>query len=159
MAERESILGSVSARDAMIPEFRSLSPRDGLLQAVALVLNGWQQDFPVVDQGRVVGMLLRADIIATLASGEADASVREAMREDFPVASPEEPLHSIFTRLYEAEAVTVPVVENSRLVGLITLENMTEYLMVHAALSEAKKNGNGRMKAADLLTLSGRSVS
>ncbi len=157
MAETKSILGSVSAKNAMILEFRTLSPRDELSQAVKLVLNGWQQDFPVVDQGRVVGMLLRSDMIATLASGEVHVSVREAMREDFPVASPVEPLHSVFTRLHEAEAATVPVVENSRLVGLITLENMTEYLMVQAAFSEANKNGNGRMKA-DFLTLAERTA-
>ncbi|HET7207365.1 MAG TPA: site-2 protease family protein [Terriglobales bacterium] len=157
MAETKSILGSVSAKNAMILEFRTLSPRDELSEAVKLVLNGWQQDFPVVDQGRVVGMLLRSDMIATLAGGEVHASVREAMREDFPVASPEESLHSIFTRLHEAEAATLPVVDNNRLVGLITLENMTEYLMVQAAFSEANKNGNGRMKA-DFLTLAGRTA-
>lgn len=158
MAETKSVLGSAAAKDAMIAEFRTLSPRDELSQAVKLVLNGWQQDFPVVDQGRVVGMLLRADMIATLASGEVHASIREAMREDFPVASPMEPLHSVFTRLHAAEAATVPVVENSRLVGLITLENMTEYMMVQAALSEAKKVGDGRIKV-DPLTLMGRTAS
>ena len=158
MAEAKSVLGSVSARDAMIPEFRTLSPRDELSQAVKLILNGWQQDFPVVDQGRVVGMLLRSDMIATLAGGEAHASVREAMSEDFPVASPMEPLHSVFTRLHDTQAATVPIVENGRLVGLITLENMTEYMMVHAALSEAKKNRSGNVNA-DLLTLSGRATS
>lgn len=158
LVETKSVLGSAAAKDAMIAEFRTLSPRDELSQAVKLVLNGWQQDFPVVDQGRVVGMLLRADMIATLASGEVHASIREAMREDFPVASPMEPLHSVFTRLHAAEAATVPVVENSRLVGLITLENMTEYMMVQAALSEAKKVGNGRIKV-DPLTLMGRTAS
>jgi Zn-dependent protease/predicted transcriptional regulator len=158
MTETKSVLGSVSAKDAMIPEFRTLSPRDEVSQAVKLILNGWQQDFPVVDQGRVVGMLLRSDMIATLAGGEAHASVREAMREDFPVASPMEPLHSIFMRLHDTQAATVPIVENGRLVGLITLENMTEYMMVHAALSEAKKNRSGNVNA-DLLTLSGRATS
>ncbi|MBZ5650435.1 MAG: site-2 protease family protein [Acidobacteriia bacterium] len=158
MTETKSVLGSVSAKDAMIPEFRTLSPRDELSQAVKLILNGWQQDFPVVDQGRVVGMLLRSDMIATLAGGEAHASVREAMREDFPVASPMEPLHSVFTRLHDTQAATVPIVENGRLVGLITLENMTEYMMVHAALSEAKKNRSGHVNA-DPLTLSGRATS
>jgi Zn-dependent protease/predicted transcriptional regulator len=158
MAETKSVLGSVTAKDAMIPEFRTLSPRDELSQAVKLVLNGWQQDFPVVDQGHVVGMLLRADTIATLASGEIHANVEQAMREDFPVASPVEPLQSVFTRFHDTQVATVPIVENGRLVGLITMENMTEYMMVHAALSEAKKNGTGNINA-ELLTLTGRATS
>ena len=157
MAETKSVLGSVTAKDAMIPEFHTLSPRDDLSQAVKLVLNGWQQDFPVVEEGRVIGMLLRADMIATLASGEVHASVQQAMREDFPVASPVESFQSVFTRLHDTQVGTVPIVENGRLVGLITLENMTEYMMLHAALSEAKKVGDGRVKS-DLLTLTGRTA-
>ncbi|HZQ70773.1 MAG TPA: site-2 protease family protein [Terriglobales bacterium] len=146
MVETKSVMGSVTAKDAMIPEFRTLSPRDELSQAVKFVLNGWQQDFPVVDQQRVVGMLLRADMIAALASGASHASVGKTMREDFPVASPSEPLQSVFTRLYESEAATVPIVENGRLVGLITLENMTEYMMIRAALSNATSGSNGRIE-------------
>jgi predicted transcriptional regulator len=128
----------------MIPEFRTLSPRDELSQAVKLVLNGWQQDFPVVDQGRVVGMLLRSDMIATLATGDVHSTVEHTMRRDFPVASPSEPVPSVFARLHEAEATTVSIVEEGRLVGVITLENMTEYMMIHAALDNAKKKSNGR---------------
>lgn len=146
IAETKSVLGSASARDAMIPVFRTLSPRDELSQAVKLLLSGWQHDFPVVDQGRVVGMLLRADMIATLAGGEAHASVREAMREDFPVASPVEPLQSVFTRLHETDASTLPIVENGRVVGLITLENMTEYVMIHGALVNAANRSNGQLE-------------
>ena len=158
MVETKSMLGSVTVKDAMIPDFQTLSPRDELSKAVKLVLCGWQQDFPVVDEGRVVGMLLRADLIASLANGKVHASVHEAMREDFPVASPGEPLESVFMRLHDAEAGTLPIVDNGRLVGLITLENMTEYMMMHAALATAKKNGNGHIKA-DLLGPSGRAAS
>jgi Zn-dependent protease/CBS domain-containing protein len=144
MAETKSVLGSVTARDAMIPEFRTLSPQDELSKAVKFVLNGWQQDFPVVDQERVVGMLLRSDIIAALAGGQVHAKVQQAMREDFPVASPVESLLSVLRRLHETELATVPVIDNGRLVGLITLENMTEYTMIHAALSNATNGSNGR---------------
>ena len=145
LVETKSVMGSVTAKEAMIPEFRTLAPRDELSQAVKFALNGWQQDFPVVDQERVVGMLLRADLISALASGEPRASVGKTMREDFPVAAPGEPLQSVFTRLHESEAATVPIVENGRLVGLITLENITEYLMIRAALSNTT-NGSGRIE-------------
>jgi len=42
----------------------------------------------VVEQGRVVGMLLRSDMVATLANGETHTSVDQIMRRDFPVTSP-----------------------------------------------------------------------
>ena len=117
LVETKSALEAVFVRDAMISDFRSLSPTDELSAAVKLVLSGWQQDFPVVEQGRVVGM------VATLANGEVHSIVDETMRRDFPVASPKEPLQSVFTRLHEAEATTVAIVESGKLVGVITLEN------------------------------------
>jgi len=146
LVETKSALESVFVKDAMISDFRTLSPRDELSAAVKLVLGGWQQDFPVVEQGRVVGMLVRSDMVATLANGEVHSIVDETMRRDFPVASPKEPLQSVFTRLQEAEATTVPIVESGKLVGVITLENMTEYMMIHAALDNANKKSNSRIE-------------
>jgi Zn-dependent protease/predicted transcriptional regulator len=157
ITETKSVLDSATAKDAMIPEFRTLSPHDELSHAVKLVLKGWQQDFPVLQEGRVIGMLLRADMIAALAGGQVHASVQQAMREDFPVASPIEPLQSVLTRLHETHVATVPIVEDGLLVGLITLENVTEYMMVHTALSQAKKNGSGHINS-ELLTLTGRAT-
>ena len=158
-AETKSALGPASVKDAMITDFEILSPSDELSKAVKLVLDGWQQDFPVVDQGHIKGMLLRADMIATLAAGDVYASVRETMRENFLVAAPDEALQSLFTRFHETEATTVPIVENGRLVGLITRENMAEYMMVRTALVQAEKNnGHGHFKA-DFLAINRRVMS
>lgn len=139
LLEKNSALRSVLAKDAMIPEFRTLSPQDGLSRAVTLVLGGWQQDFPVLDQGRVVGMLLRTDMIANLTNGDIRANVEKAMRHDFPVASPTEPLESLYTRLQQTEVATVPVIENSRLLGLVKLENLEEQMVVQTAMTKAGK--------------------
>jgi Zn-dependent protease/CBS domain-containing protein len=160
LVEAKSALGSVLAKDAMIPEFRTLSPQDELSKAVTLVLGGWQQDFPVVDQGRVVGMLLRTDMIASLANGDVRANVDKAMRHDFPVASPAEPLESVFTRLHETEVATVPIIDNGRLLGLVTLGNLAEHMMVQTALTKATKMMGGSPIKVDLLALAltGRAV-
>ena len=138
LVETKAALEEVSVKDAMIADFRTLSPRDELSGAVQLVLSGWQQDFPVVDQGRVVGMLLRSDLIAALAEGKVHASVEQVMRRDHPIAAPSEPLQSVFTRFHEAEFGTVPIVNHGALVGVITPENMTEYMLIHSALKSAK---------------------
>ncbi|MBZ5688736.1 MAG: site-2 protease family protein [Acidobacteriia bacterium] len=158
LVETKSALGAALAKDAMIPEFRTLSPRDGLSKAVTLALGGWQQDFPVVDQGRVVGMLLGTDMIASLANGDVRVNVDKAMRHDFPVASPAESLESVFTRLHETEVATMPIVENGKLLGLVTLGNLDEHMMEQSALTKAgKMMGSGRVKV-DPLALTGRAV-
>ena len=158
MITTKSVLASARVRDAMIGEFRTLSPNDELSKAVNFVLGGWQQDFPVVDHGRVVGMLLRTDLIANLTDGNARAKVDKAMRRDFPVASPEESLEAVFTRLHETGTATVPIVENGRLLGLITVANLFEHLMVRAALMRGGIPADSSPDRADLLPLTGRNV-
>ncbi len=74
-----------------------------------LVLDGYQQDSPVLEQGHVKDLQVRGDMFAALAEGEVDANVRTVMREDFPVAGPDE------ERFQETEAATVPFIENGRL--------------------------------------------
>jgi Zn-dependent protease/predicted transcriptional regulator len=124
--QANSLLESVLVKDVMVAEFRTLSPRDELSKAVMFVLGGWQQDFPVVDRGQVVGMLLRADMIATLTNGGVRARVDKTMRRDFPIASPEERLDSVFNRLHETEVASVPIVNEGELLGLVTFGNVPE---------------------------------
>lgn len=157
MVETKLALESVSVKDAMISDFRTLAPQDRLTDAVQLILKGWQQDFPVLDQESLIGMLLRSDLIATVAKGEIHASVERIMRRDFPVASPVEPLQSAFVRLEQAGAATLPVIDRGSLVGLMTLENTMEYIMVRAALTTARREGHTPARA-DVLVLTGRAT-
>jgi predicted transcriptional regulator len=94
-------------------------------------------------------------MIASIAAGSVRSSVQSAMRQDFPVAWPDEALQPVFTRLHERDAATAPILENGRLVGLITRENIAEYMMVHTALAQAtndKKGGEGQL-SDELLAL------
>ncbi|HET9698197.1 MAG TPA: CBS domain-containing protein, partial [Terriglobales bacterium] len=75
------------------------------------------------------------------------------------IAAPDEALQSVLTRLHETEVATIPIVDNGHLVGLITIENLAEYLMVQSALAESeKKRGDVRFKA-DFLAVNRRAIS
>lgn len=139
--EVKSTLTGVPVKDAMIGDFRTISPDDDLSKAVDLILSGWQQDFPVVAKGRVVGLLTRSDLIAKLASAGLSARIREAMSQDFPVADPADPLEAVFLRLQESETRTAPILRNGQLLGLLTLDNLTEYLLIRAAIKAAEDGG------------------
>jgi CheY-like chemotaxis protein len=120
----------------------------------------------VIDDDRDIREVARASLelvggfsIIVAESGVRGIAVAQQTRPDadFPVASPAEPVQSVFVRLHEAEAATAPIVENDKLVGVITLENVTEYMMVHAALTTAKKKVNDHIKT-DLLALPRRTA-
>src|SRR5262249_15705412 len=65
--ESRSMMGGVTARQAMITRFQTVAPHETLHDVTMHIVRGFQQDFPVVEQGKVVGMLTRNELIKGLA--------------------------------------------------------------------------------------------
>lgn len=123
---------------AMLTDFKTLGPRDSLSQVVALILAGSQHDFPVVDaNGRVAGVLERDDFMKALTQHGQSAPVMDFIRRDLPEIDSHEMLEMALTRLQESGSKMLPVTHGGQLVGIITMENITEYLMIRSALRVA----------------------
>ncbi|MCW5979077.1 MAG: site-2 protease family protein [Bryobacteraceae bacterium] len=146
MTQMKAALGGIPLADAVITEFRTLSPGDSLGRAVELLLSGSQQDFPVVDDGAVVGILTRSDLLSALARRGEQSLVAEVMQRDFQTAEAGEMLEVVFQRLQSCNCHTVLVLRRGILAGLITMENVGEFISVQSALGSANA---GRRLAAD----------
>jgi predicted transcriptional regulator len=138
MVQMKSALAGIPVRRAMLTDFKVLAPSDPLSRAVELVLQGSQQDFPVVTGGGVVGLLMRTDLLEALAQKPATTEVSAAMLREFPVVEEGEMLETLFTRLQECQCHTVPVLRGGYLIGLVTSDNIGEFLMVQAAIQGRK---------------------
>lgn len=137
--QMKSALGGIPVSRAMITRFEQLSPHDPLTRAVELILADAQQDFPVVDEGRVVGVLTRADLLVALAKKGENAPVAEAMRRSFEIVQASEMLETVFARLHTCDCHTIPVMQQGRLVGLVTMENIGEFMMIQSALGSTPR--------------------
>lgn len=137
--QRKSSLAGVAVRSAMMTRFQTLTPASTVGEAVELLLSDSQQDFPVLQRGALVGMLTRQRLIGALASHGREAAVGPLI-EECPTATSEEPLEPVLTRLHGTNSRTVAVVDDGRLVGMLTLDNVGELLMVRAA----ERGGSGR---------------
>jgi Zn-dependent protease len=136
----KAALAGTPVQSAMLTDFMRLGPGDTLAEAVKLILRGSQVDFPVVEQERVVGILTQADLLAALAEHGQDHPVAAIMRREFLTADYTEMLEVAFQRLQECNCHTMPVLHGGSLVGLLTMENVGEYLLIQAAM---KKHGPG----------------
>jgi len=139
----EAAVEGLTARDAMLTSFRTLLTADPLSRAVTLLLQGAQHDFPVLDDNfRVVGFLLRQDLIAHLGKdGGSGLTVARAMRPVSREASapPDEPLVQSFERMQSQQLPILPVFDAAgKLLGLLTMENVAEVVMVKNALERAQ---------------------
>jgi CBS domain-containing protein len=138
MVQMKSALGGIPIQAAMLKDFRTLAPSDSLARAVEHILAGFQQDFPVVEKGRVVGVLTRNDLLKALSQRGANSRVEEAMQRQFETADPNEMLETVFARLQACGCHSFPLVRNGQLVGIVTMDNVGEFLMVQAALRKAR---------------------
>jgi CBS domain-containing protein len=134
--QRRASLEGVPVERVMIRDVRTLTPRDTLSVALNHVLAGFQQDFPVVDGDRIVGVLTRAKLLEALAKHGRDALVAEAMETTFRTADPAEPAERD-ARLKECRCHALPVVSDHRLDGMLTLDNVGEFMMIETALRSA----------------------
>ncbi len=139
MVQMRTALGGIPVSRAMVTQFETLSSADPISHAVQLILAGSQHDFPVVDDGAVVGVLTRADLLAALAHGRQNEWVRNVMRTQFGLIEPGMMLERASARLRDCDCHTLPVVRNGQLVGLVTMDNIGEFLMVRAALEAATR--------------------
>ena len=134
LVQFNSSLKGVLIQQVMVTDFRTLAPGEALSVALAHVLAGSQQDFPVVEEGRVIGLLPRAELFSALAKRGQEALVGDVMLRKFETAAPLEPAEEAFARLQECDCRSMPVVQNGQVLGLVTAENVGEFLMIQAAL-------------------------
>jgi Zn-dependent protease/predicted transcriptional regulator len=128
----KSGLAGVSVGALMVRQFATVNPDDPLESVARYARRTYQQDFPVVVAGRVIGLLGRADLRHGLSEFGPYGRVMQVMRRDFPTASPEEPAERGLA-LLASGAPVVPVLYYGRLVGVLTAENMAEFLWHHRA--------------------------
>jgi stage IV sporulation protein FB len=119
----------------MVTQFRTIPVHATLAQAVDLLLAGEQREFPVVDNlGRTEGMLTRDNLIRGLSRRGPEATVAEAMTAAAPAVAPTLGFQEALDRLRASGLPALPVVDaGGALVGMLTMDNITDLLLVRQA--------------------------
>jgi Zn-dependent protease/CBS domain-containing protein len=137
-------VGDIPVQHVMLRDFHTLRPDETLADAVGHVLAGWREDFPVVFGDHVLGMLTREDMTKSLAQTGPDTRVRDSMRRDIGTVDPRLRLEQALVMIRECNCRSLPVVHDGRLVGLLTLDNVGEFLSIHSALRQAGRKTRGK---------------
>lgn len=136
---QKAVVVGRTTREAMITRFETLAPQDSLARAAEHLLATHQQDFPVLDAWqRVAGVLSRRALLEGLAREGTGGAVLSVMRRDPPSVSPDADLAEVLRILQSEPSLPVLVVEDGRLAGMITLENLSEFIEVSRIESAAR---------------------
>jgi CBS domain-containing protein len=136
MAVETRVAGEgLQVKQMMVTDFRTVPIHATLSQAVDLLLSGEQREFPVIDNlGRTEGILTRDNLIQGLSKRGPDSTVAEAMTAGVPSVSPTLGFQEALDRLRSSRLPALPVLDPAgALVGLLTLDNITDLLLIRRA--------------------------
>ena len=131
----QSVLDNVRLEEVMLTDFATLSPADTLEDALEKAVHSLQDDFPVVRGSDMVGVISKQRILDTLRA-EGNGYVQAVMNKIFEVSLRQDSLGSAFRKLTARNSSIIPVVEDQRLIGIVTLQNLMHSM---ALLAESRK--------------------
>jgi len=145
----------IQAKDIMTTDLITVSPDMEIVKAAKILLEKGVNGIPVVDGGKLVGILCQSDLIAqqkklpvpsmfTLLDGLiplgstkqfekafqkiAATTVADAMTADPVTVNPETSVEEIAGLMVDRSFHTIPVVEKGRLVGIVGKEDVLRTL-------------------------------
>jgi Zn-dependent protease/CBS domain-containing protein len=131
----QSVLDNVRLEEVMLTDFATLSPADTLEDALEKAVHSLQDDFPVVRGSDMVGVISKQRILDALRA-EGNGYVQAVMNKIFEVSLRQDSLGSAFRKLTARNSSIIPVVEDQRLIGIVTLQNLMHSMSL---LAESRK--------------------
>ena len=127
----------MNIRDVMTPNPRTVTPDDTIQSAARIMRDEDTGAVPVVENGRAVGMVTDRDIVvrAVADGGQLNRPVREIVTSAVVTATPDMSTREAAQLMSEHQIRRLPVVENERLVGIVSLGDL--------AVKEGKDSRSG----------------
>jgi CBS domain-containing protein len=127
----------MNIRDVMTPNPQCVAPGDSLQSAARIMRDHDTGAVPVVENGRPIGIITDRDIVIRWVAedGKLDRPVSEILSTDLVYASPDMSTRDAEELMAENQVRRLPVVENDRLVGIVSLGDL--------AVKEARDKESG----------------
>jgi Zn-dependent protease/CBS domain-containing protein len=145
MVKQRELTRGLTVSDVMgsKPRTETVTPNHTFGEVLELVIHGYQEDFPVLDDGKLVGMLTRNEIMAAAHSPERYSSVRDLMKTNVPTISSQADLFEDGLRILQQSGLrALPVTENAELVGMLTIEDVGQSSLLRPLPREMSRIGD-----------------
>jgi len=118
---------------AMITDFRTLQHGQSIREAGELLLATSQHDFPVMHGDSVIGLLTRSALVKAMITQGPESYVASAMDRDFTRIAPATPLSEALPQISGPGACALVLDDGDQLRGMLTSENVSEFLLLRQA--------------------------
>ena len=129
-----SVLHDLDVEDVMSREFAVLSPADPVTRGIELIYQTGQDNFPVMQEGQLLGIATRPALVEAMNTQGATVLVGQIMNPHAAVVSPREKLVRVYEEIINGANTSVVVVDDGRLVGILSPDNISRYLLVQSSI-------------------------
>ena len=128
----------MNIRDVMTPNPSCVSPEDSIQNAARIMRDMDTGVVPVVENGRPVGIVTDRDIVVrgVAEDGQLNRPVRDIVTGSVVCASPDMSTREAADLMSEHQVRRLPVVENERLVGIVSIGDLAEARDEKSALAD-----------------------
>lgn len=133
MIQQIELMRGYKIRDAMITEFTELAPDDRLKTVVEKILASTEQDFVVIEDNKIVGILYMSDLSQALKESGEEITVRKVMDTSVVELEADAELSTAYQKLNRRNRNFFPVLENGGIVGVMDMNNINEFLTFRSA--------------------------
>lgn len=124
-------LKKFTIKDILPSQFLTLDENATLAKVLELIFHSHQEDFPVVESGRMVGFVTRHDIISGIHQRGMSVRVSDIMRKKFPVLRESDSLNKAQNIMQENNIKALPVVKGAgSVISVVTIEDITRVYSV-----------------------------
>ena len=140
------LLAGVPVREAMDKAPLTVRPDSKMIHVADHLVTSQQRSFPVLNGGRLIGMLDRQEIMHALHQGQETSFVGDILangvRANEHSSSPEdssesvedtEMLDAVLQRMSQRGVTSIPVTQEGQFVGLLTPESVSQFLTIRSA--------------------------
>ena len=135
-----ALLRDLEVGEVMAHEFVVLAPGTTVMRGLEMVYQTGQNDFPVMDGDNFLGIVTRQDMLDAANKTGPDVMVRDAMDAELPVVAPHAKLSEAYETMMADGYASLPVVRDGQLIGLLSHDNISRYLLVQSNLKPARRH-------------------
>lgn len=139
MVRMRAVLRDLDVDDVMNRNFTTVLPTDSIAHCLEKIYQTGQEDFPVLDNGQLVGLVTRNEILKAVHERGTSVPVAMAMRRVFKAISPRTKLTKAHEEMMSGDGSTFPVMEDGQLVGLLSIDNISRYVLLANEIGQRKR--------------------
>ncbi|MEM3916478.1 MAG: CBS domain-containing protein [Candidatus Nitrosocaldus sp.] len=118
-------------KDIMIRDVVTISPDKTAQEAARLMAEHGIGSVVVMDSDKVVGIVTERDLVRKVCAKDIPSSrvrIQDVMSTPIITAEPDLPIEAAVQRMFNNKIRRLPVVENGKLVGIVTISDIAKHM-------------------------------